>query len=56
MRPLAARCHLGVALASVELEGTKVGSQSFNEARESFRLMGMNHWFEQADRMFDVRI
>ncbi len=54
MRPLAALCRLGLASAGVEIEGTNEGSQSFNEARDAFRVMGMKYWSDQADRLFET--
>jgi tetratricopeptide (TPR) repeat protein len=54
MRPLAALCHFGLASAGVETEGTKEGSQSFNEARDAFRVMGMKYWSDQAGRLFET--
>ncbi len=55
MRPLAALCHFGLASAGVEIEGTNEGSQSFNEARDAFRVMGMKYWSDQADRLFETK-
>ncbi len=54
MRPLAALCRLGLALAGVEIEGAKEDSKSLNEARGSFRTMGMKYWLDQADRLFEL--
>jgi len=54
MRPLAALCRLGLASAGVEIEGTSEGNQSFNEARDAFRVMGMKYWSDQADRLFEI--
>jgi hypothetical protein len=53
MRPLAALCHLGLALTSVEIAGAKAEGKSLIEARESFRALGMKHWLDQADRLFE---
>jgi hypothetical protein len=55
MRPLAALCHFGLASAGVEIEGANEGSQSFNEARDAFRVMGMKYWSDQADRLFETK-
>ncbi len=54
MRPLAALCRLGLASAGVEIEGEKEGSQSFNVARDAFRVMGMKYWSDRADRLFET--
>jgi len=53
MRPLAALCHLGLALANVEIDGAKAGGKSLSEARESFRALGMKHWLGQVDRLLE---
>jgi class 3 adenylate cyclase/tetratricopeptide (TPR) repeat protein len=53
MRPLAALCHLGIASYGLEFDGEEGAHQSFNEARDSFRAMGMTHWLGQADRLFE---
>jgi class 3 adenylate cyclase/tetratricopeptide (TPR) repeat protein len=54
MHPLTARCHFGLALVDIEMEGAKEGSQSLNKARDSFSTMGMQHWLDQVDGLLGM--
>jgi hypothetical protein len=54
MHPLIARCHFGLALVDIEMEGAKEGSQSLNKARDSFSAMGMKHWLDQMDGLLEI--
>ena len=46
MRPLAARCHLG--LGSLRKDQPREAQAHLDIATTSFREMGMQFWFEQA--------
>ena len=47
MRPLAARCHFGLARAAAAAPGGKLDEQELDIARSLFESMGMRYWLDQ---------
>ena len=47
MRPLAARCHLGLGRVAARAGDASVAAKHLSEAREAFRAMGMTFWLER---------
>jgi hypothetical protein len=47
MRPLAARCHLGLGRVAARAGDASVAAKHLSEAREAFQAMGMTFWLER---------
>jgi hypothetical protein len=50
MRPLAARCHLGLGLVALRAGKTADGRQRLEHAAALLAELGMRPWLEQARR------
>jgi tetratricopeptide (TPR) repeat protein len=47
MRPLTARCHLGLGRVAARAGDASVAAKHLSEAREAFQAMGMTFWLER---------
>ena len=47
MRPLVARCHLGLGRLAARAGDASAAAKHLTEAREAFRTMDMTFWLER---------